>query len=105
MSIRLYFHLMESLLSLHPTTKRSDYGILQKKTTIEIIEAHDRINIMKFSNDGTHLHTSHGVLQLKSPLHSGSNRELAHTLTDSLYVTGQWITCNMKKLFWLLVDY
>jgi len=76
-----------------------------KKTTIEIIETHGSITIMKFSNDGMYLHTSHGVLQLKSSLHSGGNRELAHTLTHSLYVTDQWITCNMKKLLWLPVDY
>jgi len=73
-----------------------------KKTTIEIIETPDSIKIMKFSNDGIHLHTSHGVLQLKSSLHSGGNRELP---THSLHVTDQWITCNMKKLLWLPVDY
>jgi len=77
----------------------------QKKTTIEIIETHDTIRIMKFSNDGTHLHTNAGILQLNSPLHSDSNQELIHTLTHSLYVTDQWITCNMKKLLWLPVDY
>jgi len=60
---------------------------------------------MKLSNDGTHLHICHGILQLKSSLHSGGNRELPHTLTHSLYVTNQWITCNMKKLLWLPVEY
>jgi len=60
---------------------------------------------MKFSNDGTHLHTSHGILQLKSSPHTCGNRELPHTLTHSLYVTDQWITCNMKKLLWLPVEY
>jgi len=72
------------------------------KTTIEIINTPDTIIITKFSNDGTHLRTSHGVLQLKS---SGGNRALAHTLTHSMYVTDQWITCNMKKLLWLPVDH
>jgi len=76
-----------------------------KKATIEIIETHDTINIIKFSSHGGHLHTSCGLLQLKSSLHSGGNRELAHTLTHSLYITDQWITCNMKKLLWLPVDY
>jgi len=59
---------------------------------------------MKFSNNGTHLHMSHGILQLKSSLHTSDNRELPHTLTHSLYVTDQWITCN-KKLLWLPVEY
>jgi len=76
-----------------------------KKTTTDIINAHDALKITKFSNDGTHLHTSQGVLQLKSSLHSGSNRELPHTLTHSLYVTGRWITCNREKLLWLPADY
>jgi len=75
------------------------------KTTIEIIATHDTTKAMKFSNDGTHLHTTHGILQLRSSLLSGRNQELAHTLTHSLYVTDQWITCNMKKLLWLPVDY
>ena len=60
---------------------------------------------MKFSNDGMHSHTSHGVMHLKSSLHTGGNRELPHALTHSLYVTDQWITCNMKKLLWLPADY
>jgi len=76
-----------------------------KNTTIEIIETHASIVIMKFSNDGTHLYTSHGILQLKSSLHRGGNRSLAHTFTHSLYVTDQWITCNTKKLLWLPVEY
>ena len=76
-----------------------------KKTTIDFIETHDKIKIMKFSNDGTHLHTSRGILQLKSSLHIDDNQELAHTLTHSLYVTDQWITCNMKKLLWIPVEY
>jgi len=76
-----------------------------KKKFIEIIETHDRIKILKFSNDGIHLYTSHGALQLKSSLHSGGNLELPHTLTHSLYVTDQWITCNMKKFLWLPVEY
>ena len=78
---------------------------ISKETIIEIIETHDTIKIMKFSNDGTYLHTSHGILQLKSSLHSGDNRELTHTLAHSLYVADQWITCNMKKLLWLPVEY
>jgi len=76
-----------------------------KKKIIEIIETHDSIDIMKFSDDGTHLCTSRGLLQLKSSLHSGGNPELAHTFTHSLYVADRWITCNMKKLLWLPVDY
>jgi len=48
-SIRLCFHLMESLLPLYPTAKLGYY----KKTTIEIIETHVIIKVMKFSNDGT----------------------------------------------------
>jgi len=77
----------------------------RNKATIEIIETHDTIKIMKFSNDGTHLHTSHGILQLKSSPHSGSNWQLPHTLTHSLDVADQWITYNMKKLLWLPVEY
>jgi len=77
----------------------------RNRTTIGIIETHASINIMKFSHDGSHLHTSHGILQLKSSPHSGGNRELPHTLTHSLYITDQWITCNMKKLLWLPVEY
>ena len=78
----------------------------RNKTTIVIIKTHASISIIiKFSNDGTHLHTSHGILQLKSSPHSGGNRELPHTLTHSLDVTDQWITCNMKKLLWLPVEY
>jgi len=51
---------------------------------------------MKFSNDGTHLHMSHGTRQLKSSLHTST------TLTHSLYVTDQRTTCNMKKLLTIL---
>ena len=77
-----------------------------KKTTIETISTHDyQTRITKFSNDGTYLHTSRGILHLKSSLHSGSNRELPHTLTHSLYIHDQWITCSMKKLLWLPADY
>ena len=75
------------------------------KATIEIIETPHITNIRKFSNDRTHLHTSGGILQLKSSPHTGGNRELPHTLTHSLYVTDQWITCNMKKLLWLPIEY
>jgi len=71
----------------------------------EILETHDAIQIMKLSNDGTHLHTSRGILQLKSSLHSGGNQELTHKLTHSLYVIDHGITCNMKRLLWLPVDY
>jgi len=77
----------------------------RNKTTIEIIKTYAVINIMKFSSDGRHLHTSDGVLQLKSSPHSGGNRELPHTLPHSLDVTDQWITCNMKKLLWLPLEY
>jgi len=77
----------------------------RNRTTIEIIETHASINIMRFSDDGTHLHTSHGILQLKSSPHSGGNWELPHTLPHSLNVTDQWITCNMRKLLCLPADY
>ena len=76
-----------------------------KKTTIDIINTHGSSKISKFSNDGTYLHTSRGVLQLKSSLQCSSNQELPHTLTHSLYVTDQWITCNMKNLLRLPVEY
>lgn len=53
-----------------------------EKTAIEVIETHDNIK-MKFFNDGTHPHMSYGTRLLKSSLHSGGIRELAHTLTHS----------------------
>jgi len=80
-------------------------GYYKKKTTLETLDTYASINIMKFSNDRTHLHTSHGILQLRPSLHGGGNRELPHTLTHSLYVTDPWITCNIKKLLWLPVEY
>ena len=70
----------------------------RNKETIEVIETHKTLGIMKFSNDGTHL-------QIKSSPHSDGSRELPHTLTHSLYVIDEWVTCNMKKLLWLPVEY
>ena len=75
------------------------------KTTIEIIKTHAGINITNVFDGGMYLCTSDGIPHYYTYSHSGGNRELPHTLPHSLDVTDQWITCNMKKLLWLPVEY